>query len=554
MVFTRNTLALGIVGLLALLTAPGCKTVLEIRETPVGALPPGVTLESVIVSPDTRHVFWKVERDGKTVVVVDGVEGKAYDKVYNFPPVFSPDGKRWGYTARLGEKRYLVIDGRTMLECDRIDADGPVFSPDSRRVACGVYRGSHEYYAVDGVVGPPFGSRGEIFFSPDSRHVAYWGRFDGKARVVLDHRMFDGVYDGIGSTGFRFSPDSRRLVWMGFRGEKQFAVTDGAEGPQFDGIGKEVGIQFSADSRHMAYHARNGQMWKVVVDGVEGPWYDALYVDDGIALGPGGRTAYRARRQGKDLIVTGGREVPLDGVLQMPGCFFDRAGRLYYAIRIGSKRRILIDGKEGEPFDFIAEDSPCLSPDGSRVAWKMIRGDDWFFIIDGVKTGPYANIAKGDPIFSPDGRHFVYRFRFLLPDEMWQLVFDGKPIRQPGRFAYEQFSPDGRRFAFSEWQGEKARIVLHDAEGKGAEETWAEGKWYDGIRGLLLGPDGRHCACGAKSGDRHLLVVDGLESPGYDAVPKDAQIVFDSPTTVNALFIKSGALVHVRAELRQVCR
>jgi hypothetical protein len=552
MFFTRNTLALGIVGLLALLTPPGCKTVLVIQETPLGALPPGVALESVIVSPDTRHVFWKVERDGKTVVVVDGVEGKAYDKVYNFPPVFSPDGKRWGYTARLGERRYLVLDGQPVLECDRIDTDGPVFSPDSRRVACGVYRGGHEYYAVDGVVGPPFRTRGQIFFSPDSRHVAYSGNIDGKTRVLLDHRMFDGVYDGIGSTGFRFSPDSRRLVWMGFRGDKWFAVTDGAEGPQFDGLGKEAGIQFSADSRHMAYYARNGEMWKVVIDGVEGPWYDGLD-PDGIAFGPGGRTAYRARRQRKEFIVTGGREVPLDGVLQEPGCFFDRAGRLYYAIRIGSKRRILIDGKEGEPFDFSDEDSPYLSPDGSRVAWKMMRGDDWFFIIDGVKTGPYANLFKGKPAFSPDGGHFMYIGQ--LHGEIWQLVFDGKPIRQPGRFAYEQFSSDGRRFAFGEWQGEKARIVLHDAEGNGAEGKWTEGKWYDcGVRGLLLGPDGRHYACGAKSGDRHLLVVDGLESPGYDAVPKDGQIVFENPTTVNALFIKSGALVHVRAELRQVCR
>jgi hypothetical protein len=262
--------------------------------------------------------------------------------------------------------------------------------------------------------------------------------------------------------------------------------------------------------------------------------------------------AYEARRGGWAFMVIDGQEGPFCDAIQKPGPRFDSLGRLHYAARTGRHRWIVIDGQESKTFDFISEDPPRWSPDGSRVGWRITRGKDWFVFIDGKEWGPYGNTAEGEPIFSPDGRRFVYSI--LLADGKWQMILDGKPLRQPGQFHREQFSPDGRRLAFAEWQGEKARIVLHDAEAKGAEEKWAEGTWFDGVRCLQLSPDGRHWACGAKSGDRHLLVVDGLESPGYDDIPKDAPIVFDSPTSVHAIFVKGGALVRVRAELRQVCR
>jgi len=531
-------------GVLSATLAAGCKSVLVITETSLGPLPAGVAPESVVISPDARHVFWKVSRGTKTVVVANGAEGKEYDKVFSFPPVFSPDGRRWGYTAQRGEKRYLVLDGQECAPaCDRIGGKGPVFSPDSRRVACYIWLGDHSYVLVDGVVGPPFDPKGmgDLFFSPDSRHVAYWGIVDGKTRVVRDQRMFDGVYDYLGSTGFGFSPDSRRLVWIGFRGGKQFAVVDGAEGPPFDALASESGIQFSADSRHWAYGARNGEKWKAVIDGVEGPWYDGLD-STGVAFGPDGRTAYKADRQGKDLIVTGGREVPLGGVLQKPGCFFDRAGRLHYAIRVRNQKRVVVDGKEGELFDHFSQDSPRISPDGSRVAWKIIRGQEWFLLIDGAQIGPCVNIAEGDPFFSSDSQRYAYQV--FLPHGRCQMVLDGKPLREPGAQAFGQFSPDGRHFAFGEWHGEKACVILDGAPGK---------EYDGGVRCLLFGPDSRHLAYGAHSGDRNLLVVDGLESPGYDDIPKDVSISFPSPTSVHAVFIKNGAFVLVRAELRLTC-
>ncbi len=42
-------------------------------------------------------------------VVVDGVEQRAYDEVS--PPVFSADGKHFGYAARDAGQMLLVVDG-----------------------------------------------------------------------------------------------------------------------------------------------------------------------------------------------------------------------------------------------------------------------------------------------------------------------------------------------------------------------------------------------------------------------------------------------------------
>lgn len=72
-------------------------------------------------SPDGRLVIMRhsrigqnvsgvLSRAGKESVVVDGVEGKAYDAVGQ--PVFSPDGKRMAYWALEGAKAFVVVDGR----------------------------------------------------------------------------------------------------------------------------------------------------------------------------------------------------------------------------------------------------------------------------------------------------------------------------------------------------------------------------------------------------------------------------------------------------------
>jgi hypothetical protein len=49
------------------------------REVSLGKISPGIILEDLAVSPDSKHVGYWAQRGNKWVVVVDGAEGKEYD-------------------------------------------------------------------------------------------------------------------------------------------------------------------------------------------------------------------------------------------------------------------------------------------------------------------------------------------------------------------------------------------------------------------------------------------------------------------------------------------
>ena len=130
------------------------------------------------------------------------------------------------------------------------------------RIAWAERHGAKWVVVIDGQSGPEYDGIGDIFFSPDGKHVAY---------------------------------GARRNKW--FVSNKWFAVVDGQVGPEYDGIGD---IFFSPDGKHVAYGVRRNKWlvnkWFVVVDGQAWPEYD------GIACGPiflkDGKVEYIARKNG----------------------------------------------------------------------------------------------------------------------------------------------------------------------------------------------------------------------------------------------------------------
>jgi len=151
----------------------------------------------------------------------------------------------------------MVLDGKTVGTFDQIGSLR--FSPDSKRLAYNARRGKEWFLVCDGQEDPVFehidSPRPYYVFSPDSKHLAYIGwrninwmrnrlgyNLDGaKWQVVCDGRMGPAIT----SPGSRrvwprvfhaqvpvFSPDSKHLAWLCWRGDKQFIVIDGLEGPK----------------------------------------------------------------------------------------------------------------------------------------------------------------------------------------------------------------------------------------------------------------------------------------------------------------------------------
>ncbi|MGB2821583.1 MAG: hypothetical protein WBF17_11415 [Phycisphaerae bacterium] len=109
--------------------------------------------KSRYVSPDGKRVAREAKRGGKSCIIVDGVEGKPYDWVYQ--PIcgsyfcFSPDSKRVAYTAQRDKKWFAVVDGVESAEYSL--ARDIVFSPDSKHFAYQASRkGEGDFLVVDG--------------------------------------------------------------------------------------------------------------------------------------------------------------------------------------------------------------------------------------------------------------------------------------------------------------------------------------------------------------------------------------------------------------------
>lgn len=87
---------------------------------------------NLLISPDGRLAFVAPSGGpGRTLqVVLDGKVGTAYEGIENL--IFSPDGKRFAFSARSGKKWSVIVDGHAGPEYDQIF--GPAFSPDGGSV------------------------------------------------------------------------------------------------------------------------------------------------------------------------------------------------------------------------------------------------------------------------------------------------------------------------------------------------------------------------------------------------------------------------------------
>jgi dipeptidyl aminopeptidase/acylaminoacyl peptidase len=159
-------------------------------------------------------------------VVENGKEGKPYDAISRL--AFSPDGRRLAYVADEGGKKILVVDGdegkpyASIVETDSLERlhnckegdcwdafyiERPfIFSPDGQRVAYVARVGEKRFnvsekwsVVVDGKEQSPYEGIGGLTFSSDSRHVAYVAGEGPKQFVVVDGkegRQYDGLVKG----------------------------------------------------------------------------------------------------------------------------------------------------------------------------------------------------------------------------------------------------------------------------------------------------------------------------------------------------------------------
>jgi Tol biopolymer transport system component len=164
-----------------------CYIVVDDQKGPVyesigaGGPPPGVTAEPTVCalfSRDSKRVAYLAKKDGRFLIVVDGVEGKVrfegvigafgVDRMGNIQPqsqrggplqrgglIFSPDSRRVAFVADTGDpaKQFVIVDDQKQQEYPGVTR--PSFSPDGKHLAYAAFAKDRKtmLIIVDGRVG-----------------------------------------------------------------------------------------------------------------------------------------------------------------------------------------------------------------------------------------------------------------------------------------------------------------------------------------------------------------------------------------------------------------
>jgi hypothetical protein len=426
----------------------------------LGPLPPAAELRREFVSPDGRHVIWRVARPEGEAFVLDGRPDPTFAALKS-DPLVSPDGRRLAYKvdAEDGAKRAVVLDGRPGPSFDQIDNDSLHFGADGRLGYSGQRHGHTAILREAEVLaeGPAVKSNG--VFSPDGRRLAY--KLDtggGRRAVVLDGAQ-GPAWPQVDNSSLAFSRDSRHFVYVATNAEghapaQATVVCDGVAGETWERV---EGLTFSPDGGHLAYLAWRGGQARVVLDGQAQPPCEEVdpYF---LRFTAGGLLGYRA---GLGSLVVGGREVlKAEGIADWAA---GADGQPVAAVtRTGSAWSVLENGAKGEDFEAIAA-PPSVSADGRHLAYAAARGGRWSVVVDGVAGGEWQRIGQ-PPVFSVDGGHLGCIAR---RDGRWFVVVDKAEFGPFEWFAWGslKFSPDGRHWAAMVRSGEAWRVLLDGRPG-----------------------------------------------------------------------------------------
>ena len=364
---------------------------------------PPEAYDSTVISPDGRRIAYLVQAGQQRAAVIDGQQGKAYDRVGAL--TFSPDSQWYAYAARENNQWHIVVNGREQPGCAKIGR--PTFSPNSKRLAYVALPAGGEKVQVIQLPGGPSEAydrvfEGQIVFSPDSQQIAY-GMCKGEKWYVVHDAQQYGPYDFLGTlTGLQFSADSKHLGFAALIDKQWCAVVDGKPQKLYENLGN---LAFSADGQHVAYAAMEDGKWHVIVDGEPQAAYDAVG-EDSLQFSPdGARLAYAAMAEGRwHAVVDGEQGRAFDGISQM--LFSPDSKHLAYISQVGTAEMVVLDDRDGRVFDRVGGGTLVFTPGGSRLGYVARSGRASFVVVDAVRKPRYDMV--GYLTFTPDGRHYVY--------------------------------------------------------------------------------------------------------------------------------------------------
>jgi hypothetical protein len=318
------------------------------------------------------------------------------------------------------------------------------------------------------------------------------------------------AYEGIKAVVM--SEDARHLAFLGVKGDKQYVVVDGRQGPPFDWILPDS--LFVIGEGQAAFIVQNDDLMQAVIGGRVDKAYPSIQFNRLFISPDGKKVAYIAVLPSKKMaIVLDGQEGPAFDSIDFP-LFSPDSQRLAYRAMSDGTARIVVNGQPQPTYDSVAGISLSFSPDSRRIAYEAVRKGQHMIVLDG-KEVLQCNPLKAGPGFSPDSKRWAAAIAADPADPSSNktcVALDGKigPVYDAAFSGDMRFSPDSKHFAFAAMGGKHAAIVIDGVEKPPVDDI--------GAHTLVFSPDSAHYAFAAMSGAAQVVVYDSKLLKGWQAI------------------------------------
>ncbi len=493
------------------------------EESVVGRSAPAT--QQYTISRNGVHYAVLTPKGTGAVVVIDGVEGPQFDELLSprvsgfaasVAVVFSDDGTRHAYLARIGSDYILVVDGKEVYRSALLPSRTNIgysplqFSPGGKHVFFvdlkpGPDGNGRAHLIMDGKPGPTTGNQAmEPRFSPDESRYAYNavkinGRIGGSSDQMLT--VVDGKEMPFNGFDPVFTADNKLLTSLKAGAPSMITVPDGVS------TGSKAGIPGGTRFRTIIGPAPVGSRWAGV----------------------------RAARKPGDpsVLFLDGKEVP--EATNPEEVIFSPDGKRYMAICRDNTNRgrfVVVDGRKGPDFQSIVAGLTRFTADSSKAVYVGQAAGKYIIVLEQKPSEPFAQLAGSDAnrmVVSQKGG----RVGYIVGDGSGinqTLFIDGKPISLDGRSIVPNtlsFSPDGSRYAYvasvRSSLGPSMALVVDGQEMPGIalgefvvpnageiRQWWAD-QFGENAKYYAFSPDGKHIVySGIRAADKQAVVfVDG---------------------------------------------
>ena len=262
------------------------------------------TLGRLMSSPSGQTWASTAKRNGKFVMMVNGVPSKAYAEIQHGDSLFPAGDERVVFAVSLlGESKtpaHMVVDGKEGKAYAQVTGDSVVFSADKKSMAYIAGDGNKNFVVLNGMEGPAFDQVADLRFSPTGSVLAYRARRGLEHFVLVDGNSM-GPYGEVGARSLVFSPDGKSVAWTAFGKNSQwFAYVNGKSiGDGCDRIISQ--LTFSPGVSVPAYVGRflpeGKQAFALSIGGKFGRQFPSIWMGDGgkLFVQEDGRIKYFAK-------------------------------------------------------------------------------------------------------------------------------------------------------------------------------------------------------------------------------------------------------------------